>query len=499
MSETLFYNSKNLVGIGAVGIGTTSPGSNLHVYTSSLPSIRIEAPTSSGQDPQYQLYASGSQVSKWAYSWNGVYTYFQNDSGQDFMRVYTGAGGNVVLQPVSGNVGIGTTNPGSNLHLYSTSGANLRIESNTAGDPTFSFYQDLVAKYNMGYSRAGGYTYFQNNTGQDFMEVYNGTGGNVVLQPASGKVGIGTQNPAVALDVYTGAMNAATITTSTDATFNLVNVGQGNASGGGNTAIGLNALVNNVVSGIGGQNNLAVGQDALKVNTGVGSGGYNNTAIGSGALSANTTGLRNTALGRTALATNTTHNNCTAVGQNALFSTDGNNNTALGQGAGNNITTGANNLCLGQNATASSATISNEVTIYNGTNQARFQGSATAWSFTSDGRDKTNVSNIPVGLDFINSLRPVSYQFDRRDWYEDKTPDGSKIDPKVSIGFIAQEVDEAIQKSGYADQINLVVKNDPENLMLSETNIIPILAKAIQELSARLQVAEQEIALLKTR
>jgi hypothetical protein len=175
------------------------------------------------------------------------------------------------------------------------------------------------------------------------------------------------------------------------------------------------------------------------------------------------------------------------------YNTTGSANTAVGAGAGANITTGGNNVVIGYNGSASSATVSNEVTITNGTNFCRFQGSATAWSFTSDSRDKTNVSGIPVGIDFINTLRPVSYQFDRRDWYENRQSDGSKIDPKFLVGFIAQEVDEAIQMSGHADVLNLVIKNDPENLMLAEGNIIPILTKAVQELSAKVTALEQSL------
>ena len=47
--------------------------------------------------------------------------------------------------------------------------------------------------------------------------------------------------------------------------------------------------------------------------------------------------------------------------------------------------------------------------------------------------------------------------------------------------------------SGHADVINLVIKNDPENLMLAEGNIIPILTKAVQELSAKVTALEQSL------
>jgi hypothetical protein len=224
-------------------------------------------------------------------------------------------------------------------------------------------------------------------------------------------------------------------------------------------------------------------------------GGSNNTAVGVSAMQSNTTGNQNTAVGKGAMQNNTGGNQNTAVGQNAMLSnTTGTNNTAVGQGTGSNITTGSNNVVIGSGGNASSATVNNEVTLYNGSVNARFQGGTTSWSFTSDARDKTNISGIPVGLNFINTLRPVVYKFDCRNWYENKTPDGSKTDPRFLAGFIAQEVDEAIQLSGHADVLNLVVKNDPENLMLSETNIIPILVKAVQELSERVALLESATA-----
>jgi hypothetical protein len=276
-------------------------------------------------------------------------------------------------------------------------------------------------------------------------------------------VGIGTTSPGRLLDV------------AGDASINSVRVGLGVGSVGTNTVVGVIAMNNNTT-------------------------GAKNTAIGYAALSGNTTGGNNTVVGYQALLGNTTGANNTAVGTQALLgNTTGANNTAVGQLAGYNITTGSRNVVIGSDGAASTATISNEVTITNGINFCRFQGSGTTWLFTSDARDKTNISDIPVGIDFINNLRPVSYQWDRRDWYDDKQSDGSKTEPIASLGFIAQEVDEAVQMSGHADVLSrLIYKNDPENLMLSETGIIPILVKAVQELSAQVKDLQTEVALLKS-
>ena len=293
----------------------------------------------------------------------------------------------------------------------------------------------------------------------------------------------------------------------------------------GNTSSGTALTVQQLGSGSIAAFQTAAGVTTVSVNAAgqlvpTGAGGVaTNTAVGTGAMNANTTGFYNTAVGTTAMQNNTTGAYNTAVGTNAMqANTTGQGNTAVGANAGINVTTGANNIIIGLNAAnsgannlttgssniligascgSSSSTVSNEVTINSGINIARFQGSATSWTFSSDGRDKTNVSGIPVGLDFIKTLRPVSYQWDHRDWYENKQPDGSKKNEVISIGFIAQELDAAVQASEHANCLNyLVYKNDPENLMISETNLIPILVKAIQELEQSLATVTANISSL---
>ncbi len=90
-----------------------------------------------------------------------------------------------------------------------------------------------------------------------------------------------------------------------------------------NTAIGVNALINNS-----GSFNTASGYKALRDNTT----GNQNTAIGGQALISNTTGGNNTASGVNALGSNTTGSSNTAGGHGALGSnTTGSTNTARGQ------------------------------------------------------------------------------------------------------------------------------------------------------------------------
>ena len=61
----------------------------------------------------------------------------------------------------------------------------------------------------------------------------------------------------------------------------------------------------------------------------------------------------------------------------------------------------------------------------------------------------------------------------------------------VEAGFLAQEVLEVVEAHD-ADYLGLVGTNDPENLTLAKANFVPVLVKAVQELT-------EENTQLKTR
>lgn len=110
-------------------------------------------------------------------------------------------------------------------------------------------------------------------------------------------------------------------TFSSDVTVNAMTVGRGGGGVYGNSAFGVNALVN------------------------VSSGG-GNTGLGGSTLTAITTGGGNTAVGATARA-NFNTDGSTAVGYQSLIFSQGNYNTAIGWNSGNALTTGAKNTILG--------------------------------------------------------------------------------------------------------------------------------------------------------
>jgi hypothetical protein len=376
----------------------------------------------------------------------------------------------------------------------------------------------------------------------------------------------------------------------TKATTNVVNLNQDTiingltvGRGGGNdfysTALGDNALQSNTTGVL----NVAVGSDAMRDNS---SGSYcvavgraaltentignNNTAVGNGSLASNTTGQSNTAIGWIALLNNTTGNSNTATGASSLMSnttglantaiginsllanTNGNQNCAIGSGALFNNTTGSLNTACGDEALLSNTNFSNvsgfgsdaNVT---GSNQIQLGDSATttyaygAVQNRSDIRDKADVRDTELGLEFVNALRPVDFKLDMREdyrpeapasvikptelkddateeekakyaqelaaynaykveldkWLEDVklaniTHDGSKKRNRFHHGLIAQEVKAVLDAKGidFGGFQDHSIKGGDDVLSIGYVELIAPMLKAIQELSAK--VAELE-------
>ena len=121
---------------------------------------------------------------------------------------------------------------------------------------------------------------------------------------------------------------------------------------------------------------------------------------------------------------------------------------------------------------------------------------------TSDSRLKTNVQTLSHGLEFINSLRPVSYKWivgqnkviNAPGMNQDgETRDPAEVEPipgtRQHFGLIAQEVKEVLDDKGVGDEFagwTLSDKDDPESEQgLRYSEFIAPLIKAVQELSAQ--------------
>ncbi len=227
-----------------------------------------------------------------------------------------------------------------------------------------------------------------------------------------------------------------------------VKVGSGASAGAGSSiAIGLNA--NSDEGGYG----VAIGRTTEVGNEGAGT-GYGHVAIGYNAST-----LVNSSLER---------RGSIAIGYGASAPFD--NAMALG----NLASVGANQ----------------QVRI--GDDNVTSIGGYADWTNVSDERDKVDIQNSEHGLKVIAKLNPIKYRLDPRKRYEEKDDegkvtkhpkDGSKANEKYSYGFSAQQLAKALKDT----DLDIVDDADPEQLGVREGKLIPVLVKAIQELSAEVQ------------
>ena len=238
-------------------------------------------------------------------------------------------------------------------------------------------------------------------------------------------------------------------------------------------------------SSVGAINNVAIGNSALcQVR------GLNNVGVGGSALRYMSTGACNVALGANTGSDLDSGCNNTFVGFCAgQFVFSGSRNTWIGSLAGTTTAgeTSNSTVLIGACSVLSAANVCNQVGIYNGSVHARFTGAASAWTFASDVRDKENVADLALGLDFVNRVQPRTFTWNMR---------GSDVDQgKLSAGFIAQEL-QSLSEDFNADYLELVDTSDTDRYTVAKSNLIPVLVKAIQELSERNDLLEARIATL---
>ena len=106
-----------------------------------------------------------------------------------------------------------------------------------------------------------------------------------------------------------------------------------------------------------------------------------------------------------------------------------------------------------------------------------------------------------MGLDFVNKLEPVTYHWDKRVRYvskedlkdgsvdlNDVVHDGTHKEDWTDIGFLAQAVEKLEEDYGHkmSDKTNLTTDMTEDGAYgLTYAKFVPILTKAIQELSAQ--------------
>ena len=115
-------------------------------------------------------------------------------------------------------------------------------------------------------------------------------------------------------------------------------------------------------------------------------------------------------------------------------------------------------------------------------------------TYTSDRNIKNTIVDSDLGLDFINMLRPKSFKFN----HDLKELD---FDNKTHYGLIAQDVEDVITGLGKTlDDISIAVKpedkfqnGDDMPMSVDYTQLITVLIKAVQEMSAKVVTLETKV------
>jgi hypothetical protein len=112
---------------------------------------------------------------------------------------------------------------------------------------------------------------------------------------------------------------------------------------------------------------------------------------------------------------------------------------------------------------------------------------------TSDIRFKENIKPLDKGLEIINKLKPVKFNF--------ITTTENNFSEFDEIGFIAQDVEGALSTELFAKAVVKKLDEDKEDsaLGLMTEKFIPILVKAIQEQQALIKALEQRIINLENK
>jgi hypothetical protein len=345
---------------GNVGIGTDSPKRHLHLNNPAALTTKIQITNlttgASTDGDGFQLGISNDGTANIEQRENLDMAFATNNTER--MRIDS-----------SGNVGIGTNNPGAKLHVNGTFkldgnypvGTSNVIIGDGAGENIASGGSQHTAVGNLALykvastnrstavgDQAGRWSEGYYNT---FIGAEAGKGANGT-HTSNSNIAIGTQalqqitsgSNNVAIGAWTGGSPASMAINSSGAKNTAVGVGTlgNNTTASNSTAIGFNALLANNAN-----DNTAVGFEAMLVSDS--GGATENTAIGSRSMKSNRGGDGNTAAGRESLLNNISGGDNVAIGKLSMATNNsGSQNVAIGNEALRLNSSGSQNVAIGR-------------------------------------------------------------------------------------------------------------------------------------------------------
>jgi hypothetical protein len=470
---------------GSVGIGTTTPSSMLTIRPTGANAFEIRPSSSTtsvtGEIRMLELAANGT-------NYVGFKAPSLISTNQIWVLPSTAGSSGQVLARSTGSDLVWSTVPATSLNNLTTTSINVDLIPSTSavrnlGSSTLrwnlGYFSGGVVVGNTTVSTAGMIRYnagtFQGFNGSSWLNLSGGSSGantslsnltttaiNVNLNPSGTRTLGDSSNPWA--EIWSNKLLSGTVNVAVwNATTRNFAAGGGRISSGttlnNNIHIGFNAGGLSSPSEFDNFDNVIVGTSSGSSITS----GFNNVLMGSSAGGNLTSGGGNTLIGHQSGVSVGTGSDNTLVGNVCgLGLGNGSNNSFLGRSAGTNITEGNSNVCIGAYTTAgtigyaatgltlvganaqTSGSWNNATAIGNGasvaaSNRVRLGNTAitrisgqVGFSIDSDRRLKQNIKNYELGLDFINKLRPVSYEYITN-------PEGGNRQ-----GFIAQEVEDAL-------------------------------------------------------
>jgi hypothetical protein len=526
-------NQNHYIANGNVGIGTTSPTSgrklDVHGDIETTTSLWIGGNSSTESEHKIKIgqNRSGNGLAYIDLIGDAAATSYynlrliRNNTGVNATSqiIHTGTGNfsidtsdsaDIILNPGTANVGIGTTSPNQKLHVNGatqlgdinatvnfgtvalkvvegTVSTGPTLGSGTVGAQAVLYSNGLFGMYT-GVS-SNGDTWMQSQRNDANTAAYN-----ILLNPSDGRVGIGTTTPGYTLDVSGNARfsatthhNAGLYTSSTQtrdklsvwSSLNTYTIGM--KSGFGYGGLGGDSTGTEYAMSF---------QMSNSNNRGWWWGDTTHTDL-QGAMSLTTQG-------KLVVATSI------AVGAGESTRTAGTSKlTVVAPLSSNGVGTdfqivGGSGFSMSNvqveipaygngikvNSDSGSSLDNTALAFYQGTAKVGsivIRTSDTLYSTTSDYRLKENKENISDAIERVKALKPVKFN-----WISE--PNQPKVD-----GFYAHELAEVVPEAVTGEKDALDYENNPDYQSIDQSKIVPLLSAALQQAIDKIELLEQRI------